>query len=581
MNWRKFPVWARIFAGACAAVFLLAGSVEAAQMMMREGGTGKGPVMGPGNDRFPSRTPRMCPPGTTGIPPRCVPLHKSTTPRMCPPGYIGLPPKCRKLSDGGNRKCPHGYRGTPPECVKIGTHTPKHCPPGFRGTPPRCYQIGHFPPSRDDGPSVVVSPVLPDEPAPQPPSGNAALPPDTPGITPAPSGPLPPLATPNIEVPRFRPNELVVMVRAPQPDNVAATLAQSFNVNLQETVTLGLLPNVRVYRFRIPDNRSVEGLAVAMSATPDVVASPNFYHQLQGEEATVQPQAAPVTPSQQELPPQYALPKLNVPDAQTLATGKGVTIAVIDSGVDAKHPVFSQADLQLLDMVEDGKTQPDKHGTAIAGLIAGRGNVRGVAPDAKILAIRAFAPESENMPPVTTSLRLARAVDTAFQKGARVFNMSFAGPRDQLLIEMIDAAYAKGATFVAAVGNNGPGAPPAFPAAYEKVIAITATDEADKLYAKANRGRYVTAAAPGVDVLVPVTGNGFDYQTGTSFATAYVTGIIALLKERNPQLTPEDARRIITATARALTKKEATEQNEDYGAGLADAFASLQQVQTK
>jgi subtilisin family serine protease len=73
----------------------------------------------------------------------------------------------------------------------------------------------------------------------------------------------------------------------------------------------------------------------------------------------------------------------------------------------------------------------------------------------------------------------------------------------------------------------------------------------------------------------------FDYQTGTSFATAHVTGIVALLKQRNPQLTPDEVRQILTGTAHALTKKGATEENEDYGAGLADAFASLKRVPIK
>ena len=99
-------------------------------------------------------------------------------------------------------------------------------------------------------------------------------------------------------------------------------------------------------------------------------------------------------------------------------------------------------------------------------------------------------------------------------------------------------------------------------------------DEGDALYPHANRGEYVTAAAPGVDILVPVTGEGFDYLSGTSFAAAHVSGIIALIMERNPQMTAEAVREVLTRGAHDLGAK-------DFGAGLADAYASLLLVEKK
>jgi subtilisin family serine protease len=157
-------------------------------------------------------------------------------------------------------------------------------------------------------------------------------------------------------------------------------------------------------------------------------------------------------------------------------------------------------------------------------------------------------------------------------KGARVVNMSFAGPRDDLLISLIDAAYDKGIVFIAAAGNQGPTAPPAYPAAYEKVIGITATDEDDGLYAMANRGNYISVAAPGVDILVPVVGNALDYMSGTSFAAAHISGIAALLMERNPKLGPEDIRQLLLSTAHNLGQAG---YNADFGAGLADAYGAV------
>src|SRR5690606_7623626 len=131
---------------------------------------------------------------------------------------------------------------------------------------------------------------------------------------------------------------------------------------------------------------------------------------------------------------QYALPKLRVPDTQDLVSGRGVTVAVIDSGVDTGHPALRKANIQFYDAVNGGVKDPDNHGTAITGIIAGKGEVSGIAPGVKVLAIRAFAPERLGAAPVTTSMALARATDVAVARGARVVNMSFAGPRDELLI---------------------------------------------------------------------------------------------------------------------------------------------------
>lgn len=364
------------------------------------------------------------------------------------------------------------------------------------------------------------------------------------------------------ERPQYRPGEIVVLVRGvAEPDAVAQQLAQGFNLVLRETLSFALLGASRVYRFSIPDNRPVETLAAALSTVPGVgFAAPNSLYWLRGSAAK----------RSNDL--QYALPKMRVPAAQRIGRGRGMTVAVIDSGVDANHPSLRNAHLTLYDATAHGVAGPDMHGTAITGIIAASGDMIGIAPEAKILAVRAFAPEELGMPPLTDASTLANAVQMAFDHGARIFNMSFAGRREPLLIEMIDAAYAQGAVFVAAAGNEGPDAPPAFPAAHDKVIAITATDEEDEIYDHANRGRYVLAAAPGVNILAPVTGQGFDYLSGTSFAAAHVTGVIALMMERNPRLTAQDVRRILVDAAHDLGE---TGQDSDFGAGLTDAYGSL------
>jgi subtilisin family serine protease len=151
--------------------------------------------------------------------------------------------------------------------------------------------------------------------------------------------------------------------------------------------------------------------------------------------------------------------------------------------------------------------------------------------------------------------------------------MSFAGPKDPSLERALKAAYDKGIVLIAAAGNAGPKSPPLYPGADPSVIAVTATDVDDKLFAGANRGKYVAVSAPGVDILVPAPDGSYQLTTGTSVAAAEVSGIVALLLERNPKLTPADVRRILTGSARQLGTAR---RDDDFGSGLADPMQALQ-----
>jgi subtilisin family serine protease len=104
------------------------------------------------------------------------------------------------------------------------------------------------------------------------------------------------------------------------------------------------------------------------------------------------------------------------------------------------------------------------------------------------------------------------------------------------------------------------------------VIAVTAVDEADRRYEHANRGSYVAVAAPGVDILAPVERGGYAYVSGTSFAAAYVSGIAALLLERDPNLDPKSVADLLATAAEDLGP---VGRDDDFGAGRVDAYASL------
>jgi subtilisin family serine protease len=168
---------------------------------------------------------------------------------------------------------------------------------------------------------------------------------------------------------------------------------------------------------------------------------------------------------------------------------------------------------------------------------------------------------------------ILKGMNYAAEQGARIVNMSFAGPKDALIERGVMALAARGIVMVAAAGNAGAKSPPLYPAAYSGVIAVSATDAEDHLFSASNRGSYVAVAAPGVDVLLPAPGQTYQVTSGTSFSAAYVSGIAALVLGRNQALKPEELRATLMRTARDLGSPG---RDDLFGAGEADACAAVE-----
>ena len=287
-------------------------------------------------------------------------------------------------------------------------------------------------------------------------------------------------------------------------------------------------------------------------------AQPNYLFTLQEGE-----------PRSEGDPAQYELAKLHLPQAHALARGDNVLVAVIDSGIDSNHPELAGSIAESFDALTSS-AGPHKHGTAIGGLIAAHAKLMGSAPNAKILAARAFDPKDAGAE--GTTFNILKSIDWAATHGARVINMSFAGPPDPAIHRSLEAARKKGIVLVAAAGNAGAKSPPLYPAADPNVIAVTATDAEDKLFEQSNRGPYITVAAPGAQILVASPDSGYEVSSGTSYSAAEVSGIVALLIQRKPDLTPDQVRSILRATAKDLGPKG---PDVMFGAGLADAYGAL------
>jgi subtilisin family serine protease len=357
-------------------------------------------------------------------------------------------------------------------------------------------------------------------------------------------------------------NELVAEIDGSLSDAQADALARRHGLARLQSQNFPLV-GATIGLFRITGRRTVEAASRDLATDAGVHAvQPNFRYLLQD-------QAAALTEGD---PAQYALAKLRLPEAHMLAHGANVIVAVIDSGIDLKHPEFANSILDSFDAF-GSKEGPHLHGTGVAGAIVAHARLMGSAPAAKILAIRAFGMAANGAE--STSFVILKALDYAAAHGAQIVNMSFAGPKDTLIERGVAAAAAKGMVMVAAAGNAGAKSPPLYPAANSNVIAISATDAQDKLFAASNRGSYVAVAAPGVDIFLPAPDGKYQMTSGTSFSAAYISGVAALLLERNPALKSEELRAILMKTAHDL----GTPGRDDlFGAGEADAYAAVSAI---
>ena len=352
-------------------------------------------------------------------------------------------------------------------------------------------------------------------------------------------------------------NELVAEIDGALSTAEADELARRHGLERIASQSFPLL-GATIGLFRIVDGRPADTVRRELAADVRSVQF-NFRHFLQeAKKPAIEGDAA-----------QYAVAQLRLPQAHALARGMNVTIAVIDSGVDVKHPELANSVSDSFDALGSSEG-PHVHGTGIAGAIVAHAKLMGSAPEARLLAIRAFGAGSKGAE--STSYVILRGLDYAAAHGAQIINMSFAGPKDPLIERGIAATAARGILMVAAAGNAGAKSPPLYPAANPNVIAVSGTDAQDKLFAASNRGNHIAISAPGADIFLPAPDEKYQITSGTSFSAAYVSGVAALLLERNPALKPGDIRAILTKTARDLGTPG---RDDQFGAGEADAFAAV------
>ena len=222
---------------------------------------------------------------------------------------------------------------------------------------------------------------------------------------------------------------------------------------------------------------------------------------------------------------------------QLQACSKGLRVGVIDTDIDQLHPALKAGRLKLGSFVPEGRASaPNWHGTGVLALLAGNpsSGTAGLIPDSEFYVANIFfADRSGDF--ATDTISLLKALDWMMAFDVKIINMSFTGPKDELVEKTIASMSAKGIIFVAAAGNEGPAALPGYPAAYKQVVAVTAVNKDLRNFAYATRGAHIDVAAPGVDIWSAVPGSKEGYHTGTSFAAPYVTAILATIASGAPR----------------------------------------------
>jgi len=265
--------------------------------------------------------------------------------------------------------------------------------------------------------------------------------------------------------------------------------------------------------------------------------------------------------------------------ASLAACARDVKVGIVDTGFDKSHPAFAGLRSEYKEFLPEGSTgASSQHGTGILSLLAGNAGsgTPGLIPEAMYVVANAFFADSDGQP-MSDTAQMLQALHWLKKSGVAIANLSFAGPEDELVRHGVQQLTKAGIVVVAAAGNDGPSAPPSYPAAYEEVIAVTAVDRNLAPYRYASRGGHIDVAAPGVEVWTALPGSREGTQTGTSFAVPYVTAVIAvgdLATGPRPDSDPlASKRRALVHLHKNIKSLGEHGRDATFGAGLVQAPA--------
>jgi hypothetical protein len=316
------------------------------------------------------------------------------------------------------------------------------------------------------------------------------------------------------------PNQIVVVTQASES---IAELQQTLLQQGYRVLRSRVLPNLdqTITVFQTPSAKPLSGSLEEVEASSMGVVALNTRYRLLDQPGTTQ---------------YYASSLLNWREQNSNCKGK-VKIAMIDTEIDVDHPALAKSQIKVHSVLDDSSIPANTdHGTAVASILVGSSTAvdhAGLLNGFNIIAVNVFRKREDGSD--TNVELLSYAMDKLIGDRVAVVNLSFGGPSNKILQDLMNYAQNLGITVVAAAGNGGPVAPPVYPAAYNSTIAVTAVDGAKRIYPKSNQGSYITVAAPGVDIWLAKPGGGGRYLSGTSYAAPFVTAIYALIRSANPE----------------------------------------------
>ncbi|MED4876356.1 S8 family serine peptidase [Anoxybacillus geothermalis] len=350
-------------------------------------------------------------------------------------------------------------------------------------------------------------------------------------------------------------NELVVQFKEGVAEEKRAALLRSFRAD-----ELSFMDRGNFSLVKAPKGTDLTGLAAKLVKLPEVESvEPNYIIKRN------------YTPSDSGYSKQWHLKKINAPQAWDATKGSGdIVVAVVDNGVQTSHPDLAGKIVSPYNVVTDERSVPaGEHGTHVAGIIAASINkkgVVGVAPNVKIMPVNVFEGDG------ATSYDVAYGIVYAVDHGANVINLSLGGYFATFYeAEAIQYAVSKGVVLVAAAGNDDTDLP-TYPAAFDPVIAVSATDSRDQITNFSNYGDYIDFAAPGVDIYSTFPGSSYKELDGTSMATPIVSGTAALVLSKNPLLSTGEVENILRKSVVDLGGKG---WDVFYGYGRIDAYKAV------
>ncbi|MGG3017387.1 S8 family serine peptidase [Geobacillus stearothermophilus] len=350
-------------------------------------------------------------------------------------------------------------------------------------------------------------------------------------------------------------NELVVKFKEGISEQRREALLRLFRAAELSFMDIGNFSLVKA-----PKVTDLKGLAAKLVQLPEIESvEPNYVIE------------RTYTPSDPGYSKQWHLKKINAPKAWDTTKGSGqITVAVVDDGVQMNHPDLAGKIVSPYNVLTGAKSVPaGEHGTHVAGIIAASINkkgVVGVAPNVKIMPVNVFEGDG------ATSYDVAYGIVYAVDHGANVINLSLGSYSATVYeAEAVQYAVSKGAVLVAAAGNDDIDFP-VYPAAFDPVIAVSATDSSDWITDFSNYGDYIDLAAPGVNIYSTFPGSSYYSLTGTSMAAPIVSGTAALVLSKNPLLTRGEVESILRKSTVDLGGKG---WDVFYGYGRVDAYKAV------